>query len=169
MTSSHNHETSRTDVSFSSREVSSLSDVNLNSWAHTRTRLIPEIRHNIHLIAQTCKPDLDNLALEAKALHIHKSFVVSEEARLSRKTEEEAALIYRLQQIQIMANDVSALSKEQASVYEVSLEPFSPFLCKLVDQFPMGLEKYGLDEVDEEWIFRHHRKSTFLQIPFVSC
>jgi len=32
-------------------------------------------------------------------------------------------------------------------VYEVSLEPFSLFVCKLVDQFPMELKKYGLNEV----------------------
>ena len=123
-------------------------DINLNSWAPTSDPThIPEIRHNIRLIAQSCKSDLDNLALEAKALHIHKSFVISEEARLSRKIEEEAALISRFQQIQIIASDISALSKEQASAYEVSLEPFSPFVCRLVDQFPMELEKYGLDEV----------------------
>jgi len=54
--------------------------------------------------------------------------------------------ISRFQQIQIIANDISALSKEQASVYKVSLEPFSPFVCKLVDQFPMVLQ-HELDEV----------------------
>lgn len=130
------------------REVSSLSEINLNSWAPTNdpTR-IPEIRHNIRLIAEACKSDLDGLAREGKALAERKKWVTSEDARLRKKIDDEAQLITRLQQVQLVTNELNTLSKELASVYEVSLEPFSPLIYKLVDQFGPEFDRYGLDEI----------------------
>ncbi|KAF7356333.1 Tuftelin-interacting protein 11 [Mycena venus] len=130
------------------REVSSLADVSLNSWSPSNdpTR-IPEVRHNIRLIAEACKTDLDGLAREAKALDERKKWVAHEDARLRKKVEEEADLIARLQQVQIVANEIDAKSKELASVYEISLEAFSPLFYKLVDQFSREFERYRLDEI----------------------
>lgn len=73
------------------REVSSLADISLNAWSPSNdpTR-IPEVRHNIKLITDACKSDLDGLAREAKALQERKKFVVSEDARLRKKVEDEA-------------------------------------------------------------------------------
>lgn len=73
------------------REVSSLSEVSVNPWGPSSdpTR-IPEVRHNIKLIADACKSDLDGLAREAKALEERKKFVVNEDARLRKRIEEEA-------------------------------------------------------------------------------
>lgn len=72
------------------REVSSLADVSLNSWSPSNdpTR-IPEVRHNIRLIAEACKSDLDGLAREAKALQERKKHVVNEEIRLQKKVDDE--------------------------------------------------------------------------------
>ncbi|KAJ7180967.1 GC-rich sequence DNA-binding factor-like protein-domain-containing protein [Mycena filopes] len=130
------------------REVSSLADVSMNSWSPSNdpTR-IPEVRHNIRLIAEACKTDLDGLAREAKALDERKKWVAHEDARLRKKVEEEADLIARLQQIQLVATEIDTKSKELASVYEVSLEPFSPLFYKLVDQFSREFERYRLDEI----------------------
>ncbi|KAF7327485.1 Tuftelin-interacting protein 11 [Mycena kentingensis (nom. inval.)] len=130
------------------REISSLADISLNAWtpAHDLAR-IPEVRHNIRLISDTCKTDLDGLAREAKALDERKQFVAREDLRLRKRVEEEAELIARLQQVQIMANDIDAKSKELASVYEASLEDFTPLFYKLVSEFAREVEKYRLDEV----------------------
>ncbi|TFK29732.1 TFP11-domain-containing protein [Coprinopsis marcescibilis] len=130
------------------REVSSLSEVNLNPWAPSNdpTR-IPEVRHNIKLIADSCKGDLEGLAREAKALQERKKFVLSEDRRLRKKVDDEAELISRMQQIQIVANEIHVLSKELASMYEISLDPFSPLVHRLVTQFPNEFDKYQLDEV----------------------
>ncbi|KAJ7203945.1 GC-rich sequence DNA-binding factor-like protein-domain-containing protein [Mycena haematopus] len=128
----------------------------MNSWSPSNdlTR-IPEVRHNIRLIAETCKTDLDGLAREAKALDERKKWVVHEEARLRKRVEEEADcksffpifLIARLQQVQIVAHEIDTKSKELASVYEASLEEFSPLVYKLVDQFSHEFERYRLDEI----------------------
>lgn len=56
-------------------------------------------------------------------------------------------VIARLQKVQIVANDINAKAKELASVYEVSLEPFSPLFYTLVDQFSREYERYRLDEI----------------------
>ncbi|CAK5267229.1 unnamed protein product [Mycena citricolor] len=131
------------------REVSSITDISLKStWSPSNdpTR-IPEVRHNIRLIAEDCKKDLDGLAREAKALDDRKQWIVREDARLRKKVEEEADLIARLQQVHIVANEIDSKSKELASSYEPSLDSFSPLFYKLSDQFGPELEKYRLDEI----------------------
>ena len=73
------------------REVSSLAEISLNSWAPSNDPTkIPEVRHNIRLIADECKSDLDGLAREAKALTERKKWISSEDARLRKKVEDEA-------------------------------------------------------------------------------
>jgi tuftelin-interacting protein 11 len=52
-----------------------------------------------------------------------------------------------LQKVQLVANDINTTAKDVASVYEVSLEPFSPLFYLLVDQYPQEFEKYRLDEI----------------------
>lgn len=58
-----------------------------------------------------------------------------------------STVIARLQQIQLVANDIQTMSKELATVYEVSLDPFEPLFHKLVDQFPQEFDRYRLDEI----------------------
>lgn len=130
------------------REVSSLADLSLNSWSPSNdpTR-IPEVRHNIRLIADTCKGELNGLAREAKALQVRKEFVASEDARLRKKIEYEAELISRLQRVQLIAADVNNMSKELAATYEVSLEPFSPLFHSFIDQYEKEFDRYQLDEL----------------------
>lgn len=61
------------------------------SWTpSTDPTRIPEVRHNIRLIATTCKTDLDGLAREAKALEDRKRFIVEEDVRLRKKAAAEA-------------------------------------------------------------------------------
>lgn len=130
------------------REVSSLADVSLNSWSPSNdpTR-IPEVRHNIRLIADACKGDLDGLAREAKALQGRKKFVISEDARLRKKVEDEAELIARLQQIQLVTSGINTVAKDLLSTYEVSLDPFSPLFEKLIHEYGKEYDKYRLDEL----------------------
>ncbi|KAF9269153.1 TFP11-domain-containing protein [Marasmius fiardii PR-910] len=130
------------------KEVSSLAEVSLNNWTPSidPTR-IPEVRHNIRLISETCKSDLDGLAREAKSLEERKRFVTQEDVRLRKKVDDEAELIARLQQIQLVATEIDAKAKELASVYEVSLDHFSPLFYKLMSEYEREFEQYQLDEL----------------------
>ena len=150
---------------FEPREVASLADVSLNAWSPSNdpTR-IPEVRHNVRLIADACKSDLDGLAREAKTLQERNKFAIMEDIRLRKKVDDEAqrklfsfikfqvtdspfAVIARLQQVQLLANDISTTAKELTSVYEVSLEPFSPHFHKLISEYSYEYDKYRLDEI----------------------
>ena len=51
---------------------------------------LPEVRHNLRLIAEACKVDLDGLAREAKALEERKKWIQAEDPRLRRQVEDEA-------------------------------------------------------------------------------
>ncbi|KAF9071594.1 GC-rich sequence DNA-binding factor-like protein-domain-containing protein [Rhodocollybia butyracea] len=130
------------------REVTSLADISINSWTPSidSTR-IPEVRHNVRLIAESCKIDLDGLAKEGKLLEERKRLVTQEDMRLRKRIETEADLIARLQQVQLVATDIDAKAKELSSNYDASLDQFSPLFYKLTTDFDSEFERYRLDEV----------------------
>jgi tuftelin-interacting protein 11 len=73
------------------REVTSLADVSLSSWTPTSdSTRIPEVRHNLRLIVESSKGDLDGLAREARALEERKKWIRQEDARLQVKIKDEA-------------------------------------------------------------------------------
>ncbi|KZT25280.1 TFP11-domain-containing protein [Neolentinus lepideus HHB14362 ss-1] len=130
------------------REVSSLAEVSMASWTpSTDPTRIPEVRHNLRLIADACKVDLDGLAREARALEERKKWIGNEDARLRKKVSEEAELIERLQQVHLVAEDINTQAKDLSSVYEASLDAFSPLFEKLFSLFPKEFDKYNLDEI----------------------
>lgn len=71
--------------------MASLADISLIAWSPSNdpTR-IPEVRHNVRLIADACKSDLDGLAREAKTLQERNKFVTVEDLRLRKKVDDEA-------------------------------------------------------------------------------
>ncbi|KAG1808637.1 GC-rich sequence DNA-binding factor-like protein-domain-containing protein [Suillus subaureus] len=130
------------------REVASLADISLSSWTpSTDPTRIPEVRHNLRLIEDACKNDLDGLAREAKALEERKRFIAQENIRLQKKVTDEAELITRLQQVKLVVDDIGAKAKELASVYEATLDDFSPLFSTLLVQYPTEFDRYRLDEI----------------------
>jgi len=57
------------------------------------------------------------------------------------------AVIARLQQVNLVVDDIGAKAKELASVYEASLDDFSPLFSKLLVQYPAEFDRYRLDEI----------------------
>ncbi|KAI0272323.1 GC-rich sequence DNA-binding factor-like protein-domain-containing protein [Gloeopeniophorella convolvens] len=130
------------------REVSSLADVSIASWTpSTDSTRIPEVRHNIRLIAEAASRDLEGLAREAKEIQTRRKALQDEDARLRKRISEEAELISRMQQVHLVVDDIKLLAKQQASSYEASLESFSPHFSKLLSEFPVEFDKYRLDEI----------------------
>ena len=56
-------------------------------------------------------------------------------------------VISRIQQIHLVVDDINIQAKDLASVYEASLDPFSPHFSKLLVQFPSEFDRYHLDEI----------------------
>jgi len=141
-----------------------LAEVSIASWTpSTDSTRIPEVRHNVRLIAEAATRDLEGLAREAKEIQKRRQTVQGEEVRLRKKIDEEAErmlfldgpvrtlmasqVISRMQQIHLVVNDIQTLSRQQSSDYEASLEPFSPHFHKLLSQFPSEFDRYRLDEI----------------------
>ncbi|KAH8075873.1 TFP11-domain-containing protein [Cristinia sonorae] len=130
------------------REVSSLADVSISGWTpSTDPTRLPELRHNLRLINETCKSDLDGLAREARTLEDRKKWIAQEDVRLRKQVEQEAELISRLQQVHLVVDDISAQAKQLESMYEASLDPFSVHFDKLLGLYPKEFERYHLDEI----------------------
>src|SRR5215813_11885449 len=73
------------------REISSLAEVATASWTpSTDSMRIPEVRHNLRLLADAAKSDLDGLTKEAKALEERRKSIPIEDDKLRRKIQEEA-------------------------------------------------------------------------------
>lgn len=72
-------------------EVAPLPDVAIASWTpSTDATRIPEVRHNLRLITEACKTNLDGLAREAKALQERKRFIHQERTRLEKRATDES-------------------------------------------------------------------------------
>ncbi|THH29774.1 hypothetical protein EUX98_g4418 [Antrodiella citrinella] len=130
------------------REVASLADVSIASWTpSTDPTRLPELRHNLRLINDTCKSDLDGLAREARTIEDRKKWIQQEDIRLRKEVEQEAELISRLQQVHLIVDDISTQATQLESLYEASLDPFSPHFDKLLGLYPKEYERYHLDEI----------------------
>lgn len=55
---------------------------------------LPELRHNLRLITEACKNDLDGLAKEAREIEQRKKWVRDEDRRLRKQLEDEAERMY---------------------------------------------------------------------------
>ncbi|KLO11034.1 TFP11-domain-containing protein [Schizopora paradoxa] len=129
------------------REVSSLADVSgwIPSMDPTR---IPEVRHNIRMISDACKTDLDGLAREAKVLEDRKKWIDREDPKVRRKVEDEAELIRRLQAVHLVVDEINLKAREVAqSDYEPTLDIFDEHIDKLLNYFGKEYERYRLDEI----------------------
>lgn len=70
------------------REISSLAGI--ASWTpSTDTMRIPEVRHNLRLIVDIAKGELDGLAREAKKMQDRKKHIEKEDIRLWRIIQQE--------------------------------------------------------------------------------
>ncbi|KAI6041226.1 GC-rich sequence DNA-binding factor-like protein-domain-containing protein [Pisolithus marmoratus] len=129
-------------------EVVSLAEASVASWTpSTDPTRIPEVRHNLRLIAEACSTNLDGLAREAKALQERKSFIAQERIRLQNKAADEDELIARLQQVTLVTDEIGTKSKELSSTYEADLDDLSPLFSKLLVEFPAEFDRYRLDEI----------------------
>ena len=57
------------------------------------------------------------------------------------------AVISRMQQVNIVVEDINAQAKQSATSYEVSLDDFSPLFSQFLVQFPVEFDRYRLDEI----------------------
>ncbi|KAH7096395.1 TFP11-domain-containing protein [Auriculariales sp. MPI-PUGE-AT-0066] len=120
------------------REITSLSE--MASWTPSADMRIPEVRHNLRLIVDMCKGELDGLAKEARALQERKR-------GLRKRLAEDAQLIARLQNIHLVIDNVSTKAQEANSAYELKLDIFTADFTRLAGEFPKEFAAYCLDQI----------------------
>jgi hypothetical protein len=68
-----------------------MADLSLATWTPSRDPMrLPEIRHNLRLITDVCKKDVDDFARDAKASDERKRYIEQEDILLRKKIIEEA-------------------------------------------------------------------------------
>ena len=73
------------------REISSLAGMNMSSWTPTSdTTRLPELRHNLRMICDMTKGDLDALAKEGASVAEKRKWLAREDENLKHRVVEEA-------------------------------------------------------------------------------
>jgi tuftelin-interacting protein 11 len=87
---SHVVQAVRTELTLQMKEVQSLAGLSLSNWTPTSDNMqLPELRHNLRLVMDATKADVDALAREGKTVVEKRKWAVREE-HLARKRVEEA-------------------------------------------------------------------------------
>ncbi|OCF31369.1 tuftelin-interacting protein 11 [Kwoniella heveanensis BCC8398] len=130
------------------KEVQSLSSLSLSTWTPSSdaTRL-PELRHNLRLIVDVNKGDVEGLIREAKSVNERRRWALREEQISRAKVEETEKHIYRVKQIQDLVARVSNLVTEQAQSADSSLTAFTESFNSLIHDFKEEYQSFGLDDV----------------------
>ncbi len=142
-----------------------MTELTTSPWGATNdpTRL-PELRHNLRLIGDQAKGELDGLAAEAKVLQGRKKWVHDEDVRLRRVVRQEAErecqtfhkcdrlivcslVIERLQKMHIIADDLVSKANDQATSKATSLEHLSVPVMSLIQQYPDEYKTFHLDDI----------------------
>lgn len=128
------------------------STLSMNVTAPTEEdkRSLPELRHNLRLLCDTSKAEVQGLAREGKALQERKKWAAEEAVRAKQRRLDQAGKRKRLEQIVEVAKEVGEVSKRAAGVDEEPeklLAWFEAPFEKLLGGFEQEYEEMRLDEV----------------------
>lgn len=135
------------------KEVSSLADLSLSAraateWTPTGEKMqLPELRHNLRLILESTKGDVQALIKEGQAVRMRREWAKRETQRLKKEEDIEAEKVQRLEEIQRVVGEIET---KLETVDQRSTDPLlslEPEMHKMIDQFKTEYEEYDLDEV----------------------
>ena len=130
------------------KEVTSLSNLSLSSWTPTGDATqLPELRHNLRLIVDIAKGDVDALAREGKSVNERRKWAIREEKLARQQIDETERRIARLTKVQETVSVISRLATEQSTQTHPSLMILSDSFNLLLDEFKAEYASEQLDEV----------------------
>ncbi|WVQ93333.1 hypothetical protein IAU59_000401 [Kwoniella sp. CBS 9459] len=149
------------------KEVQSLSALSLSTWTPSSdaTRL-PELRHNLRLIVDVSKGDVEGLIREAKSVNERRRWALREEQISRAKVEETEKRIHRVKQLQDIVGQISSLAAQQSQAADSSLTAFADSFNSLIQDFKEEYRGYSLDEVVVGAIAQVTRRSFAAWQPF---
>ncbi|ORY26267.1 GC-rich sequence DNA-binding factor-like protein-domain-containing protein [Naematelia encephala] len=129
------------------KEVQSLSSLSLSTWTPTSDKLqLPELRHNLRLIVDVSKGDVDALVKEGRTVTERRRWALREEQIAQNKIVDTERRIERIQKIQATTAAISRIAAEQATLSDPSLSSLTEHFETLL-AFPEEYAAFGLDEV----------------------
>lgn len=121
-----------------------MSALSLSSWTPTSdTTQLPELRHNLRLIGDIAKGDVDALAREGKSVHERRRWALREEQIARNKIEEMELQLARLENIQILVSTISDLMAKSTQ----SLAPFTEDFSALITLYEQEYDSHQLDDI----------------------
>jgi tuftelin-interacting protein 11 len=130
------------------KEVHSMSNLSLSSWTPTSDATqLPELRHNLRLIVDIAKGDVEALAREGKSVNERRKWAVREEQIARQKIDETEQRITRLTAVQALVQTISILASGQSMQTHPSLLPLSESFNTLLDEYKAEYASEQLHEV----------------------
>ncbi|WWC73228.1 uncharacterized protein I206_107194 [Kwoniella pini CBS 10737] len=130
------------------KEVSSLSSLSLSTWTPTSDNMkLPELRHNLRLIVDVAKGDVEGLIREGKTVNERRRWALREEQVTRAKVDETEKRIARIKQIRELVDNISTVAAQQANATHPSLALLSDSFNSLIGSFREEYELHSLDEV----------------------
>ena len=138
------------------KEVSSLAGLSLSAWTPTSDKTkLPELRHNLRLIVDVTKADVEGLAREGKSVNEKRRWALREEQLAKQRISEtekseyssDAVLtldVSRLTQIQTIVTGISQLTLAAATA-KPSLAPLEDSFRSLL-AFKVEYKDFDLDD-----------------------
>ncbi|PWN23283.1 TFP11-domain-containing protein [Microstroma glucosiphilum] len=129
------------------KEVASLASALAHHAVPTSdsTRL-PELRHNLRLIADNSKQTLDALAKEGAGIFERRRWLQREYDESRRRREKEAVDLAQLKVVLSLVRELEAVGKSALSNTAMGLEAFEPLAVRIQQESDADIEKFGLDE-----------------------
>ncbi|WWC91342.1 uncharacterized protein L201_006285 [Kwoniella dendrophila CBS 6074] len=130
------------------REVQSLSSLSLSTWTPTSDNMkLPELRHNLRLIVDVAKGDVEGLVREGKSVNERRRWALREEQKSRAKVEETERRISRIKQIHSLTETISTIAAQQAIAASPSLLPLKDSFTAIINDFQDEYTSQSLDDV----------------------
>jgi len=124
--------------------------LNVTAPTEEDKRSLPELRHNMRLLCDTAKAEVQGLAKEGQALRERKAWVSEETTRTLRRKGEEETKRRKLEEIVKVVKEVGEIGRKAGGMDEETerlLEMFEEPLQRLCGGFEKEYEEMRLDEV----------------------
>lgn len=126
------------------KEVADIANLSLSTWTPTSDKTqLPELRHNLRLILDSTKADVQALAKEGKGVNEKRNFAKREVEKMRRQAQEDEIKITNMETILLTIESV----KSKIQTTDTKIQQEQP-LADLADDFKTLIEDYRL-EYDE--------------------
>ncbi|TIA93585.1 hypothetical protein E3P99_00069 [Wallemia hederae] len=129
------------------QEVTTSLASHLSSWTPTSdSTKLPELRHNIRLIADESRGQLEGLAREARVINDRRKVLLEQEKAIVKNLDSDIMRIERMKAIEEVVSTLEKVSKEAAVLSTPILDLFTAPIMALLG-YGSEYETYRLDEV----------------------